>query len=191
MLQNHYRTDLDISKTDFDLAEKHLYYFYNTIIKAKNFIALYGNNNLVKNNLEIEKKFIEAMNDDFGSHLAIANLYMIFKYLNNLLDSSQKEKSKIAGEIKSILKDLTDTYKVLGLFEQEPEKYVNEVKSKHLKKMNLTLENIKEKIEERIEAKQNGDFGLADKIRENLKKQGIDLRDTKEGTIWDLSILYK
>lgn len=182
---------MDISKTDFDLAEKHLYYFYNTIIKAKNFIALYGNNNLVKNNLEIEKKFIEAMNDDFGSHLAIANLYTIFKYLNNLLDSSQKEKSKIAGEIKSILKDLTDTYKVLGLFEQEPEKYVNEVKSKHLKKMNLTLENIKEKIEERIEAKQNGDFGLADKIRENLKKQGIDLRDTKEGTIWDLSILYK
>ena len=35
MLQNHYRTDLDISKTDFEIAEKHLYYFYNTIIKAK------------------------------------------------------------------------------------------------------------------------------------------------------------
>ena len=38
MLQNHYRTDLDISKTDFEIAEKHLYYFYNTIIKAKNIL---------------------------------------------------------------------------------------------------------------------------------------------------------
>ena len=38
MIQNHYGTDLDISNSDFDLAEKHLYYFYNTMIKAKKFI---------------------------------------------------------------------------------------------------------------------------------------------------------
>ena len=191
MLQNHYRTDLDISKTDFEIAEKHLYYFYNTIIKAKKYIDLYRDDDLASNNLEIKEKFINAMDDDFSSHLAIANLYMIFKYLNNLLDSSQKEKSKITGEIKSILKDVTDTYKVLGLFEQEPEKYVNEIRLKYLKKMNLNLEYIKNKIDERIKAKENGNFDIADKIRAELKVNGIDLRDTKEGTIWDFSILYK
>ena len=108
-----------------------------------------------------------------------------------MLNYSQKEKSKIAGEIKSILKDVTDTYKVLGLFEQEPEKYVNEIRLKYLKKMNLNLEYIKNKIDERNRAKENRNFDIADKIRAELKMSGIDLRDTKDGTIWDFSILYK
>ena len=57
--------------------------------------------------------------------------------------------------------------------------------------MNLNLEYIKNKIDERIKAKENGNFDIADKIRAELKVNGIDLRDTKEGTIWDFSILYK
>ena len=57
--------------------------------------------------------------------------------------------------------------------------------------MNLNLEYIKNKIDERIKAKENGNFDIADKIRAELKVNGIDLRDTKDGTIWDFSILYK
>ena len=57
--------------------------------------------------------------------------------------------------------------------------------------MNLNLEYIKNKIDERNRAKENRNFDIADKIRAELKVNGIDLRDTKDGTIWDFSILYK
>ena len=40
------------------------------------------------------------------------------------------------------------------------------------------------KIEERNEAKKNKDYALADKIRDELKEQGIELIDSREGTTY-------
>ena len=50
----------------------------------------------------------------------------------------------------------------------------------------LEEEYIKEMIEKRTEAKKNKDFALADSIREELLKQGIILKDTREGTIYEV-----
>ena len=50
----------------------------------------------------------------------------------------------------------------------------------------LEEEYIKEMIEKRAEAKKNKDFALADSIREELLKQGIILKDTREGTIYEV-----
>lgn len=202
MVSNHYGTDLDISDENFDLAEKHLYYFYNTMIKAKKFIkekesSCKSNCNEEKpcndennNTLKIKEKFIEAMDDDFGTPLAVANLYNYFRYINSLLEKSGKDKNETAEEIESILDDIKSTYKILGLFEQEPEKYIEEVRSKHLSAMHLSLEDIREKIAQRLEAKHNKDYALADEIRDGLKANGVDLQDTKDGTTWDLQELY-
>ena len=50
----------------------------------------------------------------------------------------------------------------------------------------LEEEYIKEMIKKRTEAKKNKDFALADSIREELLKQGIILKDTREGTIYEV-----
>ena len=42
------------------------------------------------------------------------------------------------------------------------------------------------KIEERNLAKQNKDYALADKIREELLSEGIVLKDTREGTVYEV-----
>ena len=42
------------------------------------------------------------------------------------------------------------------------------------------------KINERNEAKKNKDYELADKIREELLASGIKLKDTREGTIYEV-----
>ena len=47
-----------------------------------------------------------------------------------------------------------------------------------------TILYVEEKIKERLEAKKNKDFLKADKIRDELLKKGIQLKDTKEGTDW-------
>ena len=41
-------------------------------------------------------------------------------------------------------------------------------------------------IEKRKEAKANKDFSLADKIRDELLEKGIILKDTREGTTFEV-----
>jgi cysteinyl-tRNA synthetase len=47
-------------------------------------------------------------------------------------------------------------------------------------------EYIESKIEERKNAKANKDFELADKIREELLNKGIIIKDTREGTTYEI-----
>ena len=48
------------------------------------------------------------------------------------------------------------------------------------------LKYINEKIEERKQAKANKDFELADKVRNELLEKGIQLKDTREGTTFEI-----
>ena len=139
--------------------------------------------------LLIKEKFVEAMDDDFGTQNAIGNLHGIFKYVNQLIDSNKNEKD-IVPELNYILNETKETYKVLGFFEQEPEYFIKQIKDKYLKKINLTENEIEAKIFKRSEAKKNKNYKKADEIRNNLKKAGIILNDSKDGTSWDLEELY-
>ena len=49
---------------------------------------------------------------------------------------------------------------------------------------NLDETTIERLIKERNEARGNKNFDLADKIRNELKEKGIEIEDTKNGTIW-------
>ena len=49
---------------------------------------------------------------------------------------------------------------------------------------NPEKEEIEGLINQRNEARRDKDFKLADKIRDELKIKGIEIEDTKNGTIW-------
>ena len=51
---------------------------------------------------------------------------------------------------------------------------------------NKLVSYIEKMIEERKNAKQNKDFALADKIRNELQEKGIILKDTREGTTYEV-----
>ncbi len=72
--------------------------------------------------------------------------------------------------------------RLLGLFNISK----NEWDALKKKKVNVTEGYIKKKIEERDKAKNNGDYLLADKIREELSSQGVIIEDQKGKTIWKL-----
>jgi len=50
---------------------------------------------------------------------------------------------------------------------------------------NVDKKYILQKIEERIKARKVGDFKLADKIRDELAKNGIAIRDKDSKTEWE------
>ena len=196
MFSKHYTSDVDLNDNDYKIAEGHMYYFYNTILKMKKFIEMY-NGNKEDERLEddisytIKDNFIEVMDDDFNTTAAIANLHTIFKYANNILETSNKINSqKIANTLSSIINEIEEVYGILGFFKQNPENFIEELKKKYLKKMNVDITEIENQIIKRTYAKKEKDFKLADEIRNNLEEKGIILNDTKEGTVWDIKDLY-
>ena len=60
----------------------------------------------------------------------------------------------VAHTLAKILKDLKEVYGILGLFKQEPEKFLSEMKVKYLKQLNIDVEDIEKQILERTEEKQ-------------------------------------
>ena len=196
MLSKHYGSDVDITDEEFRLAEKHMYYFYNSILKIKDFIKTNNgdfDSEVLDSDLidSIEKDFIEAMDDDFNTSAAIANLYVIFKNANNILKSVKKDKREItANTLAKIIKKVEEVYGVLGFFKQDAGTFIKEMREKYLKKLNIEITDIENEIAKRVDAKKNKDYELADKIRAELDDKGIILNDTAEGTTWDIKILY-
>ena len=70
--------------------------------------------------------------------------------------------------------------KLIGLFDLSKKEWESIKKNK----ISVPETYIKNKIDERTKAKNNGNFALADKIREELLSKGIIIEDQKGKTIW-------
>ena len=160
------------------------------------FIGLYNGNkdgealedDISKN---IIPDFIEVMDDDFNSAAALSNLHSIFKYVNTIIKNAKKNnREKTANTLAKILANVKEVYGILGLFEQEPEKFLTEMKQKYVAKLDISEEEINKLIDKRSEAKKEKDFETADAIRSELDSKGIILNDTINGTIWNVKSLF-
>ena len=70
--------------------------------------------------------------------------------------------------------------RMIGLFNVSKQDWDNLKK----RQINISESFIKEKIKDRIDAKNKGDYKLADKIRDELLSKGIVIEDQKDKTIW-------
>ena len=86
-----------------------------------------------------------------------------------LFRSNKKKLSKIAAE--KVLQTMYSFDEVLGL------------KMKEVKPGEVD-EEVEALIKQRDEARKNKKWAISDKIRDDLKKRGIELLDTPEGTRW-------
>ena len=111
-------------------------------------------------------KFEEYMKDDFNTANALSSWYEIVRISN-----SYTAKEAVNKETLELINAAFETYSsILGISVKED----NTLDSEHIESL----------ISEREEARKNRDFALADKIRDDLKEQGIILEDTKQGVRW-------
>ena len=196
MLSKHYTSDIDLIDEEFSLAESHMYYFYSTIDAMKKYIATFADKSSTTTreddiSSKIIPDFIKSMDDDFNSAAAISNLHGIFKYVNNIMKTAKKSnRVNTANTLVKILNNLYEVYSVIGMFGQNPEDFISEMKMKYLSVLKIDEAVIESKIKERTEAKKIKKFELADKIRAELDSKGIILMDTVDGTKWDIKALF-
>lgn len=109
---------------------------------------------------QYKNKFIEAINDDLNMPLAMG---IIWELVRNDIKSEK------------IAKLIEEFDEVLGLDIKNSDKYL----SQH-KKIELP-EEVKRLLEQRTLARENKDWALSDKIRDELKQMGYNVKDSKEG----------
>ncbi len=112
------------------------------------------------------EQFIEAMDDDLNTADGLSAVFELVKDINTkILD---KPVSKNVCE--AAAKVFDELCSVLGIL--------------YNRKSNDLDAEIEALIEKRQEARKNKDFATADKIRDDLKAQGIILKDTPQGVTW-------
>lgn len=166
LLQTNYRNDINITDGIFDEAEKHLTGFYTVIDKVEREFGKGG-----KGNAEIDKRFDEVMGDDFNTALALSDLFGLFKEVSKKLSSGDKS---AADDIKQI----RETYSLLGLFKKSAGDYFAEVKAKNPEEI---PEEVKALAEKRWNAKQQKNWAEADELRAQIDALGYTVKDSKEG----------
>ena len=76
--------------------------------------------------------------------------------------------------------EFNDACRLIGIFNQKKDLLVEQKQAAS----NIDKKYILQKIEERIKARKVGDFELADKIRNELSKNGVDVKDKDNKTEW-------
>lgn len=175
--QAHYRGPLNFSDELLQAAEKAVEKLQNLADKVeKELQKNFGDGKQAEFDFKSwYEKFQQAMDDDFNSAQAVAVIFDFTREINRIIAENENLNKDFYNEVKSFLKKTAED--VLGVISFQ-------------KKENLpSLEDdlIEILIEIRKEAKQNKNYDLSDRIRNELKKLGIILQDTKDGTSYKKS----
>ena len=115
---------------------------------------------------ELETEGIESLLEDLNTPGFIAKIHELY---NSAIKGDEKGK-----------KNFNSACRLIGLFNQSKNEWDKFKKSKS----NVSEEFIIKKINERLSAKNNGNYKLADQIRDELFKKDIIIEDQKDKTIW-------
>lgn len=169
MAQSHYRSTLDFSNEALQAAEKG----YKKLMESISVLEkLTPSASSSADITALEEKCYEAMNDDFNSPILIANLFEGVRIINSVND---KKESLTAADLETLKKMMhAFVFDVLGLRDESKSMGGSDVIEGL---MNLI-------IDIRRTARENKDWGTSDKIRDELKSIGVEIKDTKEGVEW-------
>jgi len=168
MAQSHYRSTLDFSNLALQAAEKG---YAKLMAAGKTLEKLLAGNESTVNVQELKENCYAAMNDDFNSPVLIAHLFEAVRIINSVNDGKEKINQTDLEELKYIYK--TFVFDILGFKDTAEDN-------------NLTGGLIEMILNIRMEAKKNKDFATSDKIRDELTKKGVKIKDTKDGFEWEI-----
>lgn len=170
LISTHYRSPIDFSDKELDSAGNSIRRVYTTLESIDDVLNGSAENEgrdeeFLSKIKESEEKFKEGMDDDFNTSEAVAAIFELVRETNIYIEKNPAKDCLVLAKNK--IKELGN---VLGLFQKDIKESIEDV--------------VEQKIKEREIARQNKDFALSDKIRDELKDMGIILEDKKDGTRW-------
>lgn len=125
---------------------------------------------------ELDKKFMEAMDEDMNTPQALAVIFDQIKETKkfSVNVSNGEEAEALNYSYNSLRKKLEEVLGIVLFMEEENKNFKNNDK--------LTGNLIELLIKLRADARKEKNFKLSDEIRDNLKELGIEIQDNKDGT---------
>ena len=162
LLSTHYRSPINFTQEGLENAKKTLARIHEAVRTLKNYKHDSKENEKIKKLLEKTQKALEkSLDNDFETARAIAALFGLIKKINTALAQqtlSQKNKEDILKKIE----EWNTLFEVL-----------------------LPQEEIPQEIyllaQERQKAREEKNWQKSDEVREEIKKKGFLVQDTKEG----------
>lgn len=167
-LQAHYRSTVDFSNEALKAAEKGLKKLMGAFLVLPKLKPSEVSTSDIK---KLREECYSALNDDFNSAILIANLFEGVRIINSVNAGTES----ITREDLSLLNEIFTVFvtEILGLKEEDKKAENNE--TEELMKLILDI---------RSEMKSKREFAIADKIRDELAKINIKIKDQKDGTVW-------
>ena len=160
LLKTHYRVKLDFREDNLKKIPETLQKFYDFLAKLDEAKGKEDNKEVKNLITEAEDKFEKSMDDDLNISPAIAAIFEFMTEINKIMGSISKK------DAEKIKKTMLSFDSVLGIMQKEKEKIPKEVK---------------ELAEKRLEARNQKDWELSDKLRDEIKQKGYLIEDTKDG----------
>ena len=170
LISSHYRSPINYNLEIIEQCKSALERLYtcreSLDFAIKNAAHIDDDIELINALNERREQFIEAMDDDLNTADGLSAVFELVKDINTkILDKAVSE-----NVCKTAAKVFDELCGVLGIL--------------YNRKSNDLDAEIEALIEKRQEARKNRDFATADKIRDDLKAQGIILKDTPQGVTW-------
>lgn len=165
ILSTHYRNPLNFSYEVMEQTKNGLDRLYNGKEHLQRLldICTEKDDKDISRLIELKSEFLKSLDDDLNTSDAISKVFELIRFTNSFDENTS------VYIVKSAYKLLLDFSSVLGILYKEDD---------------VLDEEIEKLIEQRNVARKNKDFKKADEIRDLLKKQNIELKDTKDGVIW-------
>lgn len=162
-LTAHYRKTLNFSWPSLNFAQESNEKLRGFMLRILEYKEIKSNEQVEKLINQLKNNFTISLKDDLNLPRSLSSLINFSKEINKLMDNKE------SLPIEAIADTIFELDKVLGLG-------LDQVKEEEVP------DNIKQLINQREEARSAGDFKKSDKIRDQLMKEGVELKDTTDGT---------
>ncbi|MDD3436134.1 MAG: cysteine--tRNA ligase [Candidatus Gastranaerophilales bacterium] len=174
ILTNHYRMPVEFLDEALTSAQAGVKRLYNAINSASKTSKI--DENLDLTSLDGYKTFTEAMDDDLNTSVALA---VLFDLANKVNKAPNPADLVLLIKLSSVL---GFNFKKVEVSEEEIKEKIDLIS----KKLDMKFKNMEEILNLRKTAREEKNWDLADKIRLALDEAGIILKDSKDGTAWEI-----
>lgn len=174
ILTNHYRMPVEFSDEALLSAQAGVKRLYNAVNEGRKIIKTDEKINL--KDFEEYEEFMDAMDEDLNTSKALA---VLFDLANKVNKQPNSVNLTLLNTLSSVLGFNFDRVEIS---QEELDEKITFVS----KELGLDLKNMEEVLTIRKSAREEKNWELSDKIRITLDNAGIILKDSKEGTTWEI-----
>ncbi len=194
LLSKHYRSPIDFTSEGMDDAERALSRVYQSMREAEKALTRAKwkktalPEDLKKEWDSLEDAFISALDDDLNTAQALGHVFSMTRIVNRLLDDKALRASEGTKEILTSYRErLGRVAGITGLFGEDPETFLQKLRTRRCENLHIDTRKVEDLLAQRLEARKNKDFQRSDEIRAQIAALGVEVRDTPEGQVWDLT----